>query len=120
MILNKLGVDMTLEEVKAQFVEGEYTPFYHKMALSSYKPGISPYTKPVIALTNGGCYSTTDICLTLLDEFNRVITVGTPNGAGSGSPIAMKLPNTGVEVMVPHARAYPTFSTNDRRASPLT
>lgn len=106
-ILGRLGVDMTIEEVNAQFVDGEYTPFYHKMALTDKKPGIAPYTKPVIALTNGGCYSTTDICLTIMDEYNRVITVGTPNGAGSGSPIAMTLPNSKIEVMVPHARAYP-------------
>ena len=107
MILGQMGVEMTLEEVEAQFVNGEYTPFYHQMELSDYEPGIAPFTKPLIALTNGGCYSTTDICLTILDEYDRVVTVGSPNGAGSGSPIGMTLPNTKIEVMVPHARAYP-------------
>ena len=112
MILDKMGIDVTLEEVQSHFVDGQYKPFYHSTKLSEMvpqdlTPGVAPYLKPVYALTNGGCFSTTDICLKLLKEFNRVTIVGTPNGAGSGSPIPITLPNSKVKVMVPHARAYP-------------
>ena len=112
MILDKLGVEMSLEEIQSQFVDGQYKPFYHSTKLSEMvpqdlTPGVAPYLKPVYALTNGGCYSTTDICLKILKDLNRVTIVGTPNGAGSGSPIPITLPNSKVKVMVPHARAYP-------------
>ncbi len=112
MILDKLGIQMTQQEVQDLFVDGEYKPFYHTSLLKDMvpqdlSPGVEPYLKPVYALTDGGCYSTTDICLKLMKEFDRVTIVGTPNGAGSGSPIPITLPNCKVKVMVPHARAYP-------------
>ncbi len=102
-----MGVDMTDSQMSEHFEDGHYVPFYVTMPLSKQKPGIPAYKKPVYALTNGGCYSTTDICLTILDEYKRIIVIGSPNGAGSGSPIPMVLPNAKVKVMVPHARAYP-------------
>jgi len=112
MLFGKLGISLTGAEMQSHFENGEYVPFYHSgtlkdMVPQDLQPGIPAYTKPVFALTNGGCFSTTDICLQLLKEFNRIKIVGTPNGAGSGSPIPCVLPNCKVKVMVPHARAYP-------------
>jgi C-terminal processing protease CtpA/Prc len=88
-------------------VDGRYVPFYVRMPLGNKVAGVPAYDKPVVALVDGGCYSTTDITLALLAEFKRVTLVGSPNGAGSGSPIPFVLPNAKVKVMVPHARAYP-------------
>ncbi len=102
-----LGVQMTVEEVSKHFVDGKYQPFYVNLLLNERRNTIAAYEKPVYALTDGGCYSTTDIFLTILNEFNRITVVGTPNGAGSGSPIPFVLPNSGLQVYVPHARAYP-------------
>ena len=112
MILGKLGIEMTVDQVREHFVDGEYVPFYHRTPLAEMvpqdlSPGVEAYDKEIYALCNGGCYSTTDICLKLLKEFNRAKLIGSPNGAGSGSPIPMLLPNCKVNVMVPHARAFP-------------
>lgn len=104
-------ISMTIEELMEYFVDGEFRDLYVKLLLNQRQNKIAPYLKPVYALTNGGCYSTTDICLTILEEFNRVKILGTPNGAGSGSPIPFVLPNSGLQVYVPHARAYPPKGT---------
>lgn len=105
------GMDVSLEEVQSHYKDGEMEPFYVNLALNDRVNKISPYTKPVYALTNGGCYSTTDICLSILNEFERIKVIGTPNGAGSGSPIPFVLPNSGLQVYVPHARAFPPFGS---------
>lgn len=105
------GMDVSLEEVQSHYADGELEPFYINLSLNDRVNKIKPYTKPVYALTNGGCYSTTDICLSILNEFNRIKVIGTPNGAGSGSPIPFVLPNSKLQVYVPHARAFPPFGT---------
>jgi len=102
-----MGVKLELEELQKSFVDGKYQGFYTRLLLNQRKNTIAPYSKPVYALTDGGCYSTTDIFLTILNESKRLTVVGTPNGAGSGSPIPFVLPNSGLQVYVPHARAYP-------------
>jgi len=112
MVLKKaFGMEVSQEELAKYFKDGEFEAFYVNLALNDRLNKIKPYTKPVYALTDGGCYSTTDICLTILDEFKRIKIVGTPNGAGSGSPIPFVLPNSGLQVYVPHARAYPPYGT---------
>jgi C-terminal processing protease CtpA/Prc len=105
------GITMPEEELMKHFIDGEFQGLYVKLLLNNRKNKVAPYLKPVYALTNGGCYSTTDICLTILEEFGRVKLLGTPNGAGSGSPIPFVLPNSGLQVYVPHARAYPPKGT---------
>lgn len=111
-ILGQLGVEITVEEVTEKYFQnGEFQPFYLRLLLNERKNTIKPYLKPVYVLSNGGCYSTTDIFMTILNEFKRIKVVGTPNGAGSGSPIPFQLPNSGLTVYVPHARAYPPFGS---------
>jgi len=105
------GMEVSLEEVQSHYKDGELEPFYVNLSLNDRVNKIKPYTKPVYALTNGGCYSTTDICLSILNEFERIKVIGTPNGAGSGSPIPFVLPNSQLQVYVPHARAFPPFGT---------
>jgi C-terminal processing protease CtpA/Prc len=105
------GVTMTDEELMKHFIDGEFRGLYSKLILNNRKNKITPYLKPVYALTNGGSYSTTDICLTILSEFKRAKILGTPNGAGGGSPIPFVLPNSGLQVYVPHGRFYPPTGT---------
>jgi C-terminal processing protease CtpA/Prc len=105
------GMEIADDELMKYYKDGEFEPFYVNLTLNERFNKIKPYTKPIVALTNGGCYSTTDICLTILKEFKRISIVGTPNGAGSGSPIPFVLPNSGLQVYVPHARAFPPYGT---------
>ncbi|PCJ17182.1 MAG: hypothetical protein COB02_14135 [Candidatus Cloacimonadota bacterium] len=104
-------MDIDLQEINKHVVDGVIDPFYVNLTLNDRTNDVATYTKPVYVLTDGGCYSTTDITLAILKDFNRIKTVGTPNGAGSGSPIPFVLPNSGLQVHVPHARAYPPSGT---------
>lgn len=102
------GMEITVEEVEERYFEnGRFRPFDMRMLLNDRTNNVPTYTKPVYVLTDGGSYSTTDIFVTILDEFDRITKVGEPNGAGSGSPLPFTLPNSGLQVYVPHARAYP-------------
>ena len=83
-VLSRLGVQMELDEVKSHFVDGRYQPFEVRLLLNGDGPKVPVYDKPVIALTDGGCYSTTDICLKILQDFGRITIVGSPNGARLG------------------------------------
>jgi|GEM_PF-614851 len=112
LVLKKaFGMEVSQEELQKYFKNGEFEAFYVNLSLNDRLNKIAPYTKPVYVLTNGGCYSTTDICMTILKDFGRIKLIGTPNGAGSGSPIPFVLPNSGLQVYVPHARAYPPHGT---------
>lgn len=112
VLTKAFGLEITQEEVEAKYFQGgRFQPFYLTLPLNEATGAAPVYEKPVSVLTDGGCYSTTDIFLTILDEFHRVEIVGTPNGAGSGSPIPFKLPHSGLNVYVPHARAYPPMGS---------
>ncbi|MCJ8344928.1 S41 family peptidase [bacterium] len=105
------GMDVDLKEINDHVVNGVIDPFYVNLTLNDRTNDVATYTKPVYIFTDGGCYSTTDIALSILKDFDRIKTVGTPNGAGSGSPIPFVLPNSGLQVYVPHARAFPPSGT---------
>ena len=102
------GLKVSVDELKKYFKDGQFEDFYVNLSLNNRINKIKPYSNPVYVLTfDGGCYSTTDICMTILAEFKRIKLIGTPNGAGSGSPIPFVLKNSGLQVYVPHARAFP-------------
>ncbi len=106
------GLEITVEEVTTKhFKDGRFQPFYLTMPLNDQVGNVPTYDKPVWVLSDGGSYSTTDIFMTILDEFKRVKIAGTGNGAGSGSPLPFVLPNSKLTVYVPHARAYPPFGS---------
>lgn len=112
VVLKKaFGLEVSVEELQKYFKDGEFEAFYVNLSLNERLNKIKPYLNPVYVLTDGGCYSTTDICMTILAEFKRIKLVGTPNGAGSGSPIPFVLKHSGLQVYVPHARAFPPFGT---------
>lgn len=55
--------------------------------------GAYQYLKPVILLTNRGCYSATSFFATAMKAFPHVIQVGDTTGGGLGSPAGYELPN---------------------------
>jgi hypothetical protein len=55
--------------------------------------GSYQYTKPVILLTNRGCYSATSFFTLAMKAFPHVIQVGDTTGGGLGSPAGFELPN---------------------------
>lgn len=55
--------------------------------------GAYQYLKPVILLTNRGCFSATSFFTLAMKEFPHVIQVGDTTGGGLGSPAGYELPN---------------------------
>lgn len=51
------------------------------------------YQKPVIVLTNRGCYSATNEFVSIMRYANKVTTIGDKTGGGSGLPFSSELPN---------------------------
>lgn len=55
--------------------------------------GFYQYTKPVILLTNRGCFSATSFFTLAMKAFPHVIQVGDTTGGGLGAPAGFELPN---------------------------
>jgi len=55
--------------------------------------GSYQYTKPVMLLTNRGCYSATSFFTLAMKAFPHVTQVGDTTGGGLGSPAGFELPN---------------------------
>jgi hypothetical protein len=55
--------------------------------------GAYQYTRPVILLTNRGCFSATSFFATAMKAFPHVVQVGDTTGGGLGSPAGFELPN---------------------------
>lgn len=60
----------------------------------TFSPATSePYLKPVILLTNRGCFSSTEDFVLAMGELSQVTTAGDTTGGGSGNPLLRELPN---------------------------
>lgn len=57
------------------------------------EPEGDPFLKPVVVLTNRGCYSSTESFLLSMEVMPHVMLVGGITGGGSGNPILRQLPN---------------------------
>ena len=55
--------------------------------------GARQYTRPVMLLTNRGCYSATSFFALAMKAFPHVIQVGDTTGGGLGAPAGFELPN---------------------------
>lgn len=55
--------------------------------------GQRQYTKPVMLLTNRGCFSATSFFCTAMKAFPHVVQVGDTTGGGLGAPSGFELPN---------------------------
>ena len=56
------------------------------------------YDKPVVVLSDSGCFSATDIFLGALSGRPRITLIGQPSGGGSARSQGFRLPNSGIEV----------------------
>ena len=56
------------------------------------------YDRPVVVLSDSGCFSATDIFLGALELLPRVTLVGAASSGGSARSQSFRLPNTGMEV----------------------
>jgi C-terminal processing protease CtpA/Prc len=101
------NVDIPEEALMKYYVDGEFQNLSLGILLNHEKNLIPPYLKPIYVLTNGGSFSATDLCLSILKDFNRIKIIGSPNGAGGGSPRFFTLPNSNLQVYLSSASFYP-------------
>lgn len=107
-LFKQLGVEITEEEIAKHFRDGEFYNMTRPSKLNHAVNDKPAYDKPLVVLMDGGCYSTTDIFMTALNDYNRAVFVGTPNGAGSGSPIPYVLKNSGFTAHISHGKFFTT------------
>lgn len=68
----------------------DFSPLYPKYLESSDRVR---YQKPVVVLTNRGCYSATNEFVSIMKYAPKVTVVGDKTGGGSGLPFSSELPN---------------------------
>jgi len=68
----------------------DFSPLYPKYATSSNRVR---YQKPVVVLTNRGCYSATNEFVSIMKYAPNVTVMGDQTGGGSGLPFSSELPN---------------------------
>lgn len=69
---------------------GDFSPLYPKYVESSDRVR---YQKPVVVLTNRGCYSATNEFVSIMKYAPNVTIIGDKTGGGSGLPFSSELPN---------------------------
>ena len=70
-----------------------YDDFGESSDITMKPIGSYRYTKPVMLLTNRGCYSATSFFTLAMKAFPHVVQVGDTTGGGLGSPAGFELPN---------------------------
>lgn len=68
----------------------DFSPLYPKYIESSNRVR---YQKPVVVLTNRGCYSATNEFVSIMKYASNVTVIGDKTGGGSGLPFSSELPN---------------------------
>ena len=68
----------------------DFSPLYPKYVESSDRVR---YQKPVVVLTNRGCYSATNEFASIMKYAPNAIVIGDKTGGGSGLPFSSELPN---------------------------
>ena len=80
---------------------------WHYMVLSPREGGpYYHYDKPVVVLTNAGCFSATDVFLGAFKGRENVTLMGTTSGGGSGRARGVRLANTGITVRLSSMASY--------------
>lgn len=69
---------------------GDFSPLFPKYVESSDRVR---YQKPVVVLTNRGCYSATNEFVSIMKSAPGVTVIGDKTGGGSGLPFSSELPN---------------------------
>ncbi|MBN2103565.1 hypothetical protein JW835_05935 [bacterium] len=78
-----------------------YSRVKGKLEHTFYPAGNFQYSKPVVLLINGVCYSASDHMANLLKKVPHVTVIGDTTGGGGGIPGRYKLPQLGQEFRVP-------------------
>ena len=68
----------------------DFSPLYPKYVESSDRVR---YQKPVVVLTNRGCYSATNEFASIMKYAPNATVIGDKTGGGSGLPFSSELPN---------------------------
>ena len=68
----------------------DFSELYPKYTESSNRVR---YQKPVVVITNRGCYSATNEFVSIMKHAKNVTTIGDKTGGGSGLPFSSELPN---------------------------
>lgn len=68
----------------------DFSPLHPKYVESSNRVR---YQKPVVVLTNRGCYSATNDFVSIMKYAPNVTVIGDKTGGGSGLPFSSELPN---------------------------
>jgi uncharacterized protein (DUF697 family) len=91
----------------------EFSAWHWLVLARTANPRAWPYTKPVVILLDGGCFSATDVFLAAFAGRPGVTLLGTPSSGGSGRARAYRLANSGIGVRLssmasfrPDGRSY--------------
>ncbi len=85
---------------------GEFSDWHYLVLDRTGHEGEYFYRKPVVILSDSGCFSATDIFLGALEIFPNVTLVGTKSSGGSARSQSFKLPNSGIEVKCASMASY--------------
>ena len=77
---------------------GEFSAWHYLVLDRSGHAAEYFYDRPVVVLSDSGCFSATDIFLGALELLPRVTLVGAASSGGSARSQSFRLPNTGMEV----------------------
>ena len=106
-------------------VDGKFDNIQHPN-VGQQNPSLPTYSGNIFVLIDGGCFSTTSECISMLDCHTPAIFIGEESGGGyygncSGPTPEFRLPNTKVSVEMPlmkYAMAVKGYASFDRGLIP--
>ena len=78
--------------------KGEFSAWHYLVLDRTGHPAEYFYDRPVVVLSDSGCFSATDIFLGALELLPRVTLLGAASSGGSARSQSFRLPKTGLEV----------------------
>ena len=78
--------------------KGEFSDWHYMVISPERYPVPFHYDRPVVVLTDAGCFSATDIFLGGFQGMRGVTLLGMNSGGGSGRSRSYTLPNSGLEI----------------------
>ena len=81
-------------------VDPDHLSPWHYMVIGHLEDGARPYLKPVFVLQDEACFSATSLFAAAMASLLQVTLLGQRCGGGSGFPIQLQLPESGIVVQV--------------------
>lgn len=81
-----------------QFDKSEFSDYHYFMASKREGDHRYDYRKPVVVLTDDGCFSATDIFVGAMKGFGNITVMGTDTGGGSARTVSETLDNSGLSI----------------------